>query len=304
MIIHRLYNEFRRCLKPIYIEEIFDLFIYRPIAYLLVKAAQPFPITPNQISVLGIGAALVGALMFAQGTPVGFLLGGLATLAVSVLDCADGMLARLKGTGTTMGRVIDGLFDYTTSTLLLVGFWWGARSGTYELPFTPWIMFLAAGLLIAVQSMVVDYYKAQFLAHALGQGRSIEHEIGMLESELQRLTALGGHYVDRVLIALYIFYSHVQAKTQRRSNRLYDRDDYFKRMVVLTRLWTLIGPSTYRAAIILAGLANQPIIFLHYALVAANIWLVAMLIAQTLVKRDLRTLKPDLARAARGSEAR
>src|SRR5687768_10259885 len=119
--MHNTFNEFKRCLKPIYIEEILDLGVFRPLAFLLVKAVYPFPITPNQITVTGIAAALVGAVFLAQGTPTGFMLGGLCYLIAVVFDCADGMLARLKGNGTKVGRIIDGLFDYIATTMVLAG---------------------------------------------------------------------------------------------------------------------------------------------------------------------------------------
>ncbi len=301
---YRLINEFKQCLKPIQIEELTDLVVFRPIAYLIVQAVRPFPISPNQISLLGMLAAVVGAVFFALGSRTDFVFAGLSVLAVSSLDCADGMLARLKNNGSKVGRIIDGLFDYTTTTLLLVGFWLGLRQMHMPLPLAPWLMVMLMGLSLALQSMVVDYYKNQFLAHALGQGRSIDDEISSYEEELQRFQAEGGHPLERLLIRLYLFYSRIQAKSQRRSIQRYHRGEYFRRMVGLVRLWTVIGPGSYRLVLMLAGLLVHPGLFLGYALLFANLWMIIMLIVQTLVKRTVPTVRPRLAREARGSATR
>lgn len=63
----KLYKEFKASLKDIVVEEVVDLLIFRPIAYIVVKLIYRFPITPNQISVLAILTGIASGVFFAMG---------------------------------------------------------------------------------------------------------------------------------------------------------------------------------------------------------------------------------------------
>lgn len=290
--MQHLFTEFKRCLKPIYIEEIFDLVVFRPLAFLLVKAVYPFPITPNQITVTGIFAALIGAVFLAQGTRSGFALGGLFYLIAVVFDCADGMLARLKGNGTKVGRIMDGLFDYIATTMVLTGMAIGVMRTNFELPFHPLLLIGLAAVSAGLQSITVDYAKNQFVAHALAKGRPISDEVAEFEDELTRLKRINGSWAEQMMIRMYLFYSRIQARRTKSEPTAYDSADYFRKNVVPMRMWTLIGPGTHRAMFILAGLLFQPMIYLVFAIVIGNAVMVSLLVAQGFIKRSVRRSTP------------
>lgn len=78
---------------------------------LVVPVANYTHITPNQIS---LGAFLIGAAsawFFFQGDPVSLLIGALLYHFSFVLDCMDGKIARLKGTGSVFGMWLDYMLD-------------------------------------------------------------------------------------------------------------------------------------------------------------------------------------------------
>lgn len=284
----KLAREFKQCLKPIYIEEVFDVGVFRPLAFLLVKAAYPFPISPNQITITGILAALLGAYFLAQGTPIGFALGGICYLIAVVFDCADGMLARLKGNGTKVGRIIDGVFDYIATTAVMVGFGLGLLKANLLLPIHPAVITTIAGVSAILQSITVDYAKNQFVAHGLDNGRPIIDEVEAFEEELARLNALGGHLSERLLIRIYLGYLWLQARSKKPDQITYEREDYFRKNKIPVRLWTLIGPGTHRAMLILAALLFQPMIYFVFSIVVGNVSMLSLLIMQSFIKRGLK----------------
>jgi phosphatidylglycerophosphate synthase len=297
------FQEFKRCLKPIYIEEVFDLAIFRPFAFLLVKAVYSLPITPNQVTISGIFAAVVGGILLWQGTRTGFLLGGLFYLIAVVFDCADGMLARLKGNGTKIGRILDGLFDYIATTSVMVGLAFGMDKAGFDVPLGPFWLVAIAGLAAALQSMTVDYAKSQFLAYGLPNGRPITDEVTEFEEELARLRAEGREPLSQLAIVIYLYYSRIQARSMKPQPRGYVRRDYFRKNLIPVRLWTLIGPGTHRALFILAAVLYQPAIYLWFAIVIGNAIMLALLGLQAIIKPRLkrtrvsRKLRPVRARA-------
>jgi phosphatidylglycerophosphate synthase len=83
-----------------------------PVAIRLVRWWAPYQwITPNRITLaaftLGVGAA--GA--FAQGSRWWLIVGALLYHVSFVLDCVDGKLARVRGTGSVFGLWLDFIFD-------------------------------------------------------------------------------------------------------------------------------------------------------------------------------------------------
>jgi hypothetical protein len=87
-------------------------YVCRPVAAVLVHAAADTRITPNQITIASLALGLVSAGLF-------IVLPGRAGLATAalvfevsyVLDCADGMLARLQRKQSTAGHLFDFLMD-------------------------------------------------------------------------------------------------------------------------------------------------------------------------------------------------
>jgi phosphatidylglycerophosphate synthase len=82
-------------------------------------------ITPNQVSSLSFVVGIFAALSFVQGGH-GWLVLGAALYHISfVLDCIDGKIARLKGTGSVFGMWLDYSFDRYRVMICAVGLSYG-----------------------------------------------------------------------------------------------------------------------------------------------------------------------------------
>jgi phosphatidylglycerophosphate synthase len=115
------YTEYKSSLKLGVVEEVLDIILYRPLAFLLVKAIYGTRITPNQLSITAILMGLVSGAFYALGEPACVIAGALFYLAFNICDCADGQLARLKKNGTPMGKIIDGIAEYTATSAVFIG---------------------------------------------------------------------------------------------------------------------------------------------------------------------------------------
>lgn len=266
-------------LKDTAVEELFDLYLFRPFAFLLVKLVYRTSITPNQLSVSSMITGILSSIFFSLGTVTSFLVGGILYGLTRVLDCSDGMVARLKKNGTMIGRIVDGTVDYVNGVVIYVGFFVGINRAGFDFFLPNLILVLGTGLCMIFHSIVIDYYRSQFLAHALGKKRSPREDKEMFSKELKKLKKQKGRLVDKFFIHLYLGYSHVQVN-QAVKKRVYKKSDYYRTNKRIMQLWSLIGSSTYIFAFMISGILFRPTILFWYAIVAANLFTCILWIIQ------------------------
>jgi phosphatidylglycerophosphate synthase len=103
-----------------------NAWINRPLAWLLVKALKPTNVTPNQVSIASFLIGTAGAVCFSTGRTSWFIVAGILAQLSSIVDCADGMLARAKGIETEYGRYLDIFLDRILEFLLFASIGLGA----------------------------------------------------------------------------------------------------------------------------------------------------------------------------------
>jgi hypothetical protein len=99
---------------------LFNLYVMRPIAALVVAVAARTPVTPNQLTLLNLfifvaAAALLPLLPTYSGALVAILVLELSYC----FDCADGMLARYRKTASKAGHLFDFFTDELKALLLV-----------------------------------------------------------------------------------------------------------------------------------------------------------------------------------------
>lgn len=285
-MMRKLFHDFKASLKDISVEEPVDLFLFRPVAFVIVQLIRPLPVTPNQISILSVLAGISGAIFFSRGTPNGFLVGGLCYALAHTLDCCDGMVARLKGSGTLTGRIIDGVADYTSGIAVLIGGAVGIYKAGFHYAIPTWTLLSTAALCMIVHAIVVDYYKSEFMAHGLGMVNSIQEEMERFSREMEKLKQGRGRYIDKLMIWLYLGYSRIQL-IRSKEKKEYDRQVYYAKNKLLLHLWMWIGMAAHISVIIMAGIFFKPEIFFYYSLGAANIWMLVLLVIQIRVNKKI-----------------
>ena len=95
-------------------------YVCRPPAAALVHLLRSSSVTPNQITLAALGvASLAAALIVGLPGHWGILVGAVVFEFSYVLDCADGMLARLRGIQSTQGHLLDFLMDEIKAFIIL-----------------------------------------------------------------------------------------------------------------------------------------------------------------------------------------
>ena len=88
------------------------VFLVDPLAArIILPLANRTKVTPNQVSITSFAVGLLAAAAFWQGDHPALVVGALLYHISFVLDCVDGKIARLKGTGSVFGMWLDYSFD-------------------------------------------------------------------------------------------------------------------------------------------------------------------------------------------------
>jgi phosphatidylglycerophosphate synthase len=110
---------------------------------LTVPIANHTGITPNQVSFVSFLVGLGSAAAFAQGNHAMLALGALLYHVSFVLDCIDGKIARLKGTGSAFGMWLDFSFDRYKFWICAAALAYGQYQRTGEVLFVWLALFVA-----------------------------------------------------------------------------------------------------------------------------------------------------------------
>ena len=262
---------YRRMSKPREVEGLGDLYLVRPTGALLVGALRRVPrITPTTVSILSVVAAWWCAWLYYRNGMAGVptlaaVWGAAAMLLYSGLDSADGQLARLTGSATDVGRLVDGLCDNLAFTGIYLGILFGyiAHGGAH-----PWAVFAlgcAAGASHAMQASLSEYARLVYQAYVGGRYALDRHRPEHIEAAIRAATGRLGV----VFHAWYMGYCRQQRLLAPTTGRLEERirtlrDERPELVHDLPRLWQrhqsrrvrdywLIAPNVHKTFIVAAA---------------------------------------------------
>ncbi len=277
--------QYRSSLKNVHAEEFLDVYFFRPIAFVIVKSLYSLPLTPNNYSFFSFVSGFIAAFYFYQGQ---MALGAFYFFLFAILDCCDGMQARMKKNGSEFGRFIDGLVDYTSNIACYFALGFGV---TKVFPMTgsipTWYLVIAAGVSKALHSIMYDHYLMEYLSHDRGDSGFVQKEIEELKEKVRQAKLdPHGSKLRMFMLKTYLGFSSLQASKEVKPNK-FDSRSYVEKNYRAIVLWGVIGPAWHILFLVIAFLFGKPEILFFYAIIFANIWMLAMLIYQNKVNHEL-----------------
>jgi archaetidylinositol phosphate synthase len=106
-------------------------------------------LSPNFWTAVGLGFALLSAIVYGLGIEFGLIIGGVLLLVSGFFDVVDGQVAKVTGKTSKKGSYIDSMFDKIAETVIFLGILVGGYA-------EPYLVFLAITL-----SLLVSYARAK-----------------------------------------------------------------------------------------------------------------------------------------------
>jgi CDP-diacylglycerol--glycerol-3-phosphate 3-phosphatidyltransferase len=135
----------------------------RDLAVPIATALGRLGLTPNALTIIGFGIAVLAAIACALGS---WLVGAVLVLFGGVFDLFDGALARATGTASRLGAFLDSTFDRAGEAVIYLGIVYAAAAAGF-----------AIGGLLAAAAMsaafLVSYTRARSESLGFTPGRGM-----------------------------------------------------------------------------------------------------------------------------------
>tara|TARA_Y100000590_G_scaffold126118_1_gene144175 strand:+ start:193 stop:960 length:768 start_codon:yes stop_codon:yes gene_type:complete len=104
--------------------------LIRHLSYPLTMVLMRTPITPNQITTLGMVFGVSAGFMCLKGDYLSILIGAFLFLICYILDNCDGEIARIKDMRSIFGMRYDTFVDWVVHAVFFICLGWGAHAVT------------------------------------------------------------------------------------------------------------------------------------------------------------------------------
>ncbi|HEU4589206.1 MAG TPA: CDP-alcohol phosphatidyltransferase family protein [Gemmatimonadales bacterium] len=271
------------------VEEWIDLHFFRPLGYGIARRLVPSRVTPDQVTLASLLIGLAaGHLLYYESATLN-LLGVVLFVVSDIFDSADGQLARMRGTSTRFGRILDGVSDnlrfvnlYLHLVFRLVGAGWGWEAlGLAAL----------AGLSHSFQSAAVDFIRQAYLYLGAGTGSELDlpESLGPAPRDISLGRRLGiWFYRDYVRRQAWLFPR--TADLVRAAGRVAPeplRADYDRRLAAVVPRCALIGQNLRFVLLAVTAVPGWPAGFFWITVGPLNLILLGLVMAQ---ERQARAL--------------
>ncbi len=298
-MIKKFLKLYKKTLKPIEIEEYFDLYFTRIISFALVLLVSPFKFSPNYFTFISMITGLLSGYFFSLPSYKGLIYGVILLEITNIFDCADGQLARYKNISSKFGKTLDGLADIVT----YFSIYGGIALHIYRTSFHSNLIFFYA--LLSIISMFIhifffDHFKNQLISYYILSYKEKSEDTNELKRKYIKLKKEKAYIKATLAYLYYLFYKLENSFTnigyikeyrgffylrERKKITNKVRNLYYKKMKFSVRLWTFLGASSHLLVFIIFAILNKPLYIFHTIFIIYNLFFIIIIFYQ---KRKLK----------------
>ena len=223
-MLENLTKEYKKSIKSFDTEEKIDLAFFRPAGFAWACLFRKFNATPNFVTIASIFIGMAGGACFYFPNLYINIAGIILMIWAGMYDCADGMLARLTGQKSELGRFLDGIagdFWFLAIYLAIV-----LRSNHFipyfhEHLWILWVVMAGAAICHSAQAAVADRYRQMHLLIVNGAGGSELDSSAVLRERYLKLS-WKKNFFEKLYLFLYSNYTRLQERLSPKMEKLYN----------------------------------------------------------------------------------
>lgn len=149
--------------KAYEIEELADVYFFRPLGMVFARAARALRLTPTIVTIVGAAIGMAGGALLVDND---LALAGFGLIIFhGILDSSDGQLARMTGQASEFGRALDGVAGYLTHVAIYAAIVFGSLARGANGSIVGWAVL--AGAASAVHAQMYDYHRSAYARLAI-----------------------------------------------------------------------------------------------------------------------------------------
>lgn len=262
-------------------------YFYRPVAWPLVRLLIKTPLTPNQVTLIGLVVGMIAGVFYYYGGHLNYVLGAFFFFLASVIDCVDGPLARLRKSESEFGKFFEGIADFLVGGSVILGF--SLNIHNQGKTGNALILCIAIMASIIINNMGWDYTRTQFFS-IMKKGIYIpvnsfkyfcQTHVELKYQEKNGLSKIGIYIFYLYNLAEHLFFSPTDPNTGNEIKHYTEEEkkEYFKSYSSIMRLWGWNGGKIRFTFFILCSLFYRIDLILVGLLVGFNVlWLMTLMI--------------------------
>lgn len=261
------------------IEDFIDLNFYHPLGYYLALFFNSLGFSPNLVSFISMIVGIVGSIFIYK---LNLICGSLLIILASVIDSADGQVARMSGKTSPYGRIIDGLVGYIifTSVYLAIALRYKPIYG-YKI----FLLMIIAGISNILHSNTYDFYRTAYLC--VIKNRYDE----MVVSDLKDNGFFRRIYSIYISIWKIILNSHMLFINSLKNGDIRLTEDklafYKKKMLSNIHFINLLGDNWRINGILFLSLFNRLDLYFYYIIFFMNALFIFVVLRQKKIDEEI-----------------
>jgi phosphatidylglycerophosphate synthase len=264
------------------IAEFTNAYFIHPLSDKLAVFLQPLKVHPNWVSAAGLLAGLIAALFYLDPCSGEYVAAGFGFMVIwHIMDGADGHLARLTNESSTVGKIVDGIADYSVFGLVYAALAYASYDSIGNLG---WIMAIAAAASHALQAASYEHQRETYIGWIHGPR---DQKTGS-EPNAPNLILSSADFLDRA-------YLRTQQATETSKDTLQSADylkdcseadaqiirqQYKERFAPQVRLWSMLSANVHTIAIFMFTLFGGPWSYFIFEIIGLNLLLVMLRLHQ------------------------
>jgi phosphatidylglycerophosphate synthase len=263
--------------KAYEIEELADVYFFRPLGMIFAQLARALRLTPTAVTIVGSAVGIAGGVLLF--TPRLGLVGFALIIFHSILDSSDGQLARMTGQTTEFGRLLDGIGGGLTYVAIICSIAAGMIArGAQAFPWSahdtaPLVIAMLAflsGVATVLHALMYDYHRTSYV-RAVVKGiveQPADAQPGFMTFYEAMERKISGRHRD--------VEAYIAGHADRGVVHSEDRSRYRAAFYWLVRGWNLMGDNTRFYAVGVLVLAGHLEWYFAFTLLAMNAAFVAL----------------------------
>ncbi len=262
----------------------FDISDYaRPVAERLARLLLPTAITPIHLTLLFIAVGMASSVLFSVGTYGCQFIAGLLLPLKSMLDAADGSLARVRNHPSRVGRFLDAIGDFVVNVVVLLAIGIAEYNKTGQVS-AIWLALIALAS-VTWQVSIYNYFSVLYRTVTKGDLTS-----QIVESS-DSVYAWDNRTILRLLAGIYhLLYAWQDRLIAHIDRSLLGADPTVlasKRFMILT---SVIGLGTHLLILCVFAMLGKPMLALYVIVFPLNLYWIALFYFRSHSHKTVKTI--------------